>query len=95
LYFIHTPDKQLRHIHCSRFRKNYIKSINESNLITNHNEYPIEIKSFNVSVLTNKSQWISFFNQIIGSIHRLKHIEYPTYSKIIIQSKDIHQLIEY
>jgi hypothetical protein len=54
LYFTHTPDKQLRHIHCSRFRKNYIKSFNESNLITNHNEYPI--KSSNVSVLINKSQ---------------------------------------
>jgi hypothetical protein len=34
----------LRHIYSSRFCKNYVKSFNESNLITNHNEYPIEIK---------------------------------------------------
>jgi hypothetical protein len=50
LYFIHTPDKQVNFILCSKFHKNYVKSFNESNTITNHNEYPIKIKSSNVSV---------------------------------------------
>jgi hypothetical protein len=45
LYFTHTTDKQISLIH-----KMYIKSFNESNLLTNHNKYPNKIKSSNVSV---------------------------------------------
>jgi hypothetical protein len=50
LYFTHTPDKQVSFILCSKFHKNYVKSFKEFNTITNHNEYPIKIKSSNVSV---------------------------------------------
>jgi hypothetical protein len=49
LYFTHTLDKQVSFILCSKFHKNYVKSFNESNTITNHSEYPIKIKSSNVS----------------------------------------------
>jgi len=50
LYFTHTPNKQVSFIFYSKFHKNYVKSFHESNTITNHNEYPIKIKSSNVSV---------------------------------------------
>jgi len=43
-------------------------------------------KSSNVSVLTNKSQWISKLNQKIQCIHWMKHIEYPTFAHILIET---------
>jgi uncharacterized protein YlbG (UPF0298 family) len=43
-------------------------------------------KSSNVSVLTNKSQWISKLNQKIQCIHWMKRIEYPTLAHILIET---------
>jgi hypothetical protein len=43
-------------------------------------------KPSNVSVLTNKSQWISKLNQKIQYIRWMKLIEYPTFAHILIET---------
>jgi hypothetical protein len=43
-------------------------------------------KPSNISVLTNKSQWISKLNQKIQCIRWMKHIEYPTFAHILIET---------
>jgi metal-responsive CopG/Arc/MetJ family transcriptional regulator len=44
------------------------------------------LKPSNVFVLTNKSQWISKLNQKIQRIRWMKHIEYPTFAHILIET---------
>jgi hypothetical protein len=84
-------------MHVLIFIKLPIERFNESILSTNHNEYPIYFKIIQYICLINKSQWISKLNQKIHCIRWMKHIEYPTFAQILIETtnkKSFNHLIE-